>query len=73
MQYMEFDAVNFTGGKKYKEPYGNHVEFVNLKRFLHDMSTLQRKSHLCVPGKGIARPQSQFLNSCVCERFIYDT
>jgi hypothetical protein len=30
VQYMEFDAVNFTGGKKYKEPDGNHVEFVNL-------------------------------------------
>ena len=33
--------------------------------------TLQRKSHLCVPRKGIARPQSQFTHSCVCERFIY--
>ncbi len=34
-------------------------------------STLQRKSHFCVPRKGIARPQSQFPHSCVCERFIY--
>jgi hypothetical protein len=25
--------------------------------------TLQRKSHLCIPGKGIARPQSQFTHS----------
>jgi hypothetical protein len=33
--------------------------------------TLQRKSHLCVPFLGIARPQSQFPHSCVCERFIY--
>jgi hypothetical protein len=32
--------------------------------------TLQRKSHLCVPRKGIAPPQSQFPHSCVCERFI---
>jgi hypothetical protein len=24
-----------------------------------------------IPRKGIARPQSQFLHSCVCERFIY--
>ncbi len=32
---------------------------------------LQRKSHLCVPFPGIARPQSQFPHSCVCERFIY--
>ncbi len=29
------------------------------------------KFQLCIPGKGIARPQSQFPHSCVCERFIY--
>jgi hypothetical protein len=29
------------------------------------------KSHLCIPRKGIARPQSQFPYSCVCERYIY--
>jgi hypothetical protein len=34
-------------------------------------STLQGKSHLCIPFLGIARPQSQFPHSCVCERFIY--
>jgi hypothetical protein len=34
--------------------------------------TLQRKSHLCIHRKGIARrPQSQFPHSCVCDRFIY--
>jgi hypothetical protein len=32
---------------------------------------LQRKSHLCIPFLGIARPQSQYAHSCVCERFIY--
>jgi hypothetical protein len=32
---------------------------------------LYRKSNLCVPGKVIAWLQSQFLHSCVCERFIY--
>ncbi len=32
---------------------------------------LQGKSHLCIPFLGIARPQSQFSHSCVCERFIY--
>jgi hypothetical protein len=30
-----------------------------------------QKSHLCIPRKGIARPQSQFPHSCVCERFLY--
>jgi hypothetical protein len=34
-------------------------------------STLQRKSHLCIPFLGIARPQSQFPHSCVCEQFVY--
>ena len=33
-------------------------------------ATVQRKSHLCIPFLEIARPQSQFLNSCVCEQFI---
>ncbi len=37
----------------------------------HCSHTLQGKSHLCIPFLGIARPQSQFPQSCVCERFIY--
>ncbi len=36
-----------------------------------DQGTLQGKSQLCIPFLGIARPQSQFPHSCVCERFIY--
>ncbi len=32
---------------------------------------LQWKSQLCIPFLGIARPQSQFPHSCVCERFLY--
>ncbi len=34
-------------------------------------ATLQRKFPLCIPEKGIARPQSQFLHSCVYEPVIY--
>jgi hypothetical protein len=34
------------------------------------LGTLHRKSHLCIPRKEIARLQSQFLHSCVCEQFI---
>jgi hypothetical protein len=34
-------------------------------------TALQRKSHLLIPFLGIARHQSQFPHSCVCERFIY--
>jgi hypothetical protein len=33
--------------------------------------TLQGKSHLCIPFLGIARPQSHFPYSCVCEQFTY--
>jgi hypothetical protein len=36
-----------------------------------DCHALQRKSHLCIPKKGIAQPQSQFPHSCVYKRFIY--
>jgi hypothetical protein len=51
-----------------------------LKKFLYFASsvaclafvvTLQGKSHLCIPFLGIARPQTQFSHSCVCEWFIY--
>jgi hypothetical protein len=34
-------------------------------------AALQRKSHLCIPRKGIGQLQSRFPHSCVCERFIY--
>ncbi len=33
--------------------------------------TLHRKSHLCIPFLGIARPPSQFPHLCVCELFIF--
>ncbi len=32
------------------------------------LNTLNRNFDLCIPRKGIARPQSQFPHSCVCER-----
>ncbi len=35
------------------------------------LTTLQRKSHLCIPFLGIARPQYQFPHSYVCGGFIY--
>ncbi len=34
-------------------------------------STLQRNSNFCITRKGTERPQSQFPQSCVCERFRY--
>jgi hypothetical protein len=33
--------------------------------------TLYRKSDLCIPRNETARPRSQFLHSCICERFKY--
>jgi hypothetical protein len=33
--------------------------------------TQNRKFETNIPIKGIARPQSQFPHSCVCERFVY--
>ncbi len=39
-------------------------------RRLVSNTTLQGKSHLCIPFLGIARPQPQFPHSFVCERFI---
>ncbi len=48
-----------------------HTE-VTLKQFKkYSLPTLQGKSHLCIPFLGIARPQSLFPHSCVCEQFIY--
>ncbi len=39
--------------------------------FLTAPTTLQGKSNLYIPFLVIARPQSQFPHSCVCERLIY--
>jgi hypothetical protein len=36
----------------------------------HSLRTQERNFCLCIPRKGIARPQSQFTHSCVCERSI---
>jgi hypothetical protein len=35
------------------------------------LSALQEKFHLCIHFLGLAKPQSQFPHSCVCEPFIY--
>jgi hypothetical protein len=35
------------------------------------VTELQRKSHLCIPFLGVARPQSQIPHSCVCLRFMF--
>jgi hypothetical protein len=37
----------------------------------HQYLHCNEKNHLCIPILGIAKPQSQFPYSCVCERFLY--
>ncbi len=44
--------------------------YVILLPFYSAQTALQGKTHLCIPFLGIARPQSQFPHSCVCEGFI---
>jgi hypothetical protein len=40
------------------------------KTVLGCVAALQRKFYLCIPFPEMARPQPQFPDSCVCERFI---
>jgi hypothetical protein len=42
-------------------------------RRLYTGKTQYRKFETNIPRKEIARPQSQFPHSCVCERFIFPT
>ncbi len=65
-----------TGGEGYharfEEEYSTGLlcdsPFFKDGRVMSQGAALQRKSHLCIPFLGIARPQSQFTHSCVCER-----
>ncbi len=47
-----------------------HWAYAN-KRLKHTAKTQHRKFKTNIPRKGIARGQSQFPHSCVCERFMY--
>jgi hypothetical protein len=42
-----------------------------IRSFQHTAKTQNRKFETYIPIKVIARPQSQFPHSCVCEKFIY--
>jgi hypothetical protein len=47
-------------------------KFLKIGVYIHTLPITQyRKFETNIPRKGIARPQSQFPHSCVCERFIY--
>ncbi len=48
-----------------RQAWRDYVNTVNRE------TTLQRKFETDIPRKGIARPQSQFPHSCVCQRIIY--
>ncbi len=47
-----------------------YVTLANQGRRQNHTAKEKEKSHFCIPFLGIARPQSQFSHSCVCERFI---
>ncbi len=51
-------------------PWNQFLSSLKVKNYRF-WSTLQRNLDLCIPRKGIARPQSQYPYPCVCERFIY--
>ncbi len=47
--------------------FGPHIFLQQNRNFKETTLKIQKT----VTRKGIARPQSRFLNSCNCERFIY--
>jgi hypothetical protein len=78
----EFSDLQFTDFKMFPCPflvltlYGSKsLHLATVKKLYTSCSqkadTLQQKSLLCIPRKGIARPHSQFPHSCVCDRFLY--
>ncbi len=48
-----------------------HGKFLTEYRMSWRPVAITLQSRLYIPFLGIARPQSQFLHSCVCERFIH--
>jgi hypothetical protein len=62
-----------AGGHSTKELSSQLIYLSILRRYRAApmCHTLKGKSHLCIPFLRIARPQSQFPQSCVPERFIY--
>jgi hypothetical protein len=47
------------------------VTLMHVTGVLYTAETQYQKLKTNIPRRGIARPQSQFTHSCVCERFIY--
>jgi hypothetical protein len=45
--------------------------FIALQNYPAKCITLYKKSFLCIPRNETAQPRSQFLHTCICERFIY--
>ncbi len=59
---LPYESAGQEGGQWQLQVWGSRRQHTG---------TLQRKSHKCIPRKGITRPQSHFSHACVCERFIY--
>ncbi len=64
MQYTVYFAVFFIQNHRL------NMELDLQSLFGLHVHTLQQESHLCIPRKGIARPQSQFLHVSVNDLYI---
>jgi hypothetical protein len=49
---------------------GDGIASMNIKEY-HTSNALYRKFETNIPRNETAQPCSQFLHSCICERFIY--
>jgi hypothetical protein len=72
--YVYIRTLKATADVKTSESKGiskRGSQIVSSKTIKYTAKNKYRKFETNIPGKGIARPQSQFPRSCVCERFIY--
>jgi hypothetical protein len=58
--------MNSASVVRQSHSYSNIILYLS-----HTSKNQNLKFETNIPRKGIARPQSQFPHSCVCERFIY--
>jgi hypothetical protein len=66
-------SANFLNNLKWPQPTGypgDRGELIHEKKSEVEHFALQRQFRLYIPFLRTARPQLQFLHSCVCERFI---
>jgi hypothetical protein len=71
------NSISWTSPFKSRTSKNNVFTILSSLLVLHRLClkliycTLQRKSLLCIPRKGVSQPQTQFPHPCVCERWIH--